>query len=92
MRNLEIFSEDLHLFWDGSPTGLRQYDIEKKEERKIDLYETIDQMEGYSAFVIENAYQAELEAFVSEVQGNKCAKYSFEQDKEVLKIIDQIEG
>lgn len=92
VRNLEIFSEDLHLFWDGSPTGLRQYDIEKKEERKIDLYETIDQMEGYSAFVIENAYQAELEAFVSEVQGNKCAKYSFEQDKEVLKIIDQIEG
>lgn len=91
VRNLEIFSENLHLFWDGSPIGLKKYDIDAKETLSVDLYENIDTIEGYSAFVVENAYQNELEAFLSEVSGEKKAQHSFEKDKVILQWIDKIE-
>ena len=36
-------------------------------EEIIDLYETIDKQDGYAAFVVENEYQNELEAFFAVV-------------------------
>ena len=64
---------------------------EKKEE-KILLYNEIQHMEGYSAFVIENAYQNELAAFFEEIFGKTAARYRFEDDLKTIKLMDAIEG
>lgn len=92
VRNLEIFGEDIYLFWDGSPTGLFEYDYNEKKNINIQLYDRIDTMEGYSSFVIENAYQQELETFLKVVRGEGKSRYSFVEDKKILALIDCIEG
>lgn len=92
VRNLEIFGEKLYLHWDGSPTGLKQFDYIKKEELQIELYDEIDQLQEYSKFVVENAYFNEIVSFFNAVNGKSKPIYGFEKDKEILKIIDEIEA
>lgn len=92
VRNLEIFGENLYISWDGTPDGLRMYDIENKKEKKIQLYEKIDRLPDYSNFVIENAYRNELLCFFDVINGRGKARYTFEEDLETLKLIDEIEG
>ena len=92
VRNLELYSEDMYLTWNGSPTGLNYYDFEKKEEQNVLLYEEVQHMEGYSSFIIENAYQNELQAYLKEISGRNASRYSFEDDLVTLKLIDEIEG
>lgn len=91
VRNLEIFGENIHLSWDGSPYGLRKYDIDNKQENEVKLYENVDTIKGYSAFIIENAYQKELETFFSVIEGKESPKYSFQDDLEIIHLIDAIE-
>ena len=92
VRNLEVYSEDMYLTWNGSPKGLRFYDFEKKEEQGVLLYQEIQHMEGYSSFIIENAYQNELQAFMKEISGQNASRYGFEDDMITLQLIDKIEG
>ncbi len=92
VRNLEIYGELLFLQWNGSPTGLSLYDFESKKDINIQLYEEIDQLSNYSSFVVENAYLNEIIAFFEAVFEGKSPAYSFEKDKEILKIIDAIEA
>lgn len=91
VRNLEVFGEKIYLAWDGTPEGLKKYDIEKKEEIKIQLYDKIDQLESYSSIVVENAYKNEIIEYFDVIEGKCKARYSFEEDLEVLKLIDKIE-
>lgn len=91
VRNLEIFGEKIHLSWDGSPYGLKKYDIDNKQEIDVKLYEDVDTIKGYSAFIIENAYQKELETFFAVIEGKKNPKYSFKEDLEIIHLIDAIE-
>ncbi len=92
VRNLEIFGEDLYITWDGTPNGLNRYDYKNKQQENINLYETVEQQDGYAAFVIENAYKNELISFLDEVEGKSKARYTFEDDIKVLDLIDNIEG
>lgn len=92
VRNLEIFGENLYISWNGTSEGLRKYDIEDKKEIKIDLYDHVDKLESYSDCIIENAYKNELSDFFNVIKGTTIAKYSFNEDLEVLKLIDAIEG
>ena len=92
VRNFELFGEALYLTWDGTPNGLVCYDYEKRTDEQIRLYETIDKRSDYSASIIEDAYLSEISNFMDVVKGQGTARYSFEEDKEVLSIIDKIEG
>ena len=92
VRNLEIYGENMYLTWDGTPLGLKEYDYENKAEKNINLYASIDKQEGYASFVIENAYRNELETFINVVNGKESAEYTFEEDKQVLAMIDDIEA
>ena len=92
VRNLEIYGESLYISWDGTPNGLKEYDIQKKEMMNISLYEEIDKQEGYAAFVIENAYRKELEVFFALIRGVGKAEHSFKEDYQILKLIDRIEN
>lgn len=92
VRNLEIYGEKLYLTWDGSPFGLKLYDFDNKEEKHIHLYDEVDKQENYAAFVIENAYKHELETFIDQIRGQGQARYSFEEDRNVISLIDIIEA
>lgn len=90
VRNLEIFSEDLYLGWNGSPEGLYYYDFCQKKDVYVNLYEKVDRREGYETFIVENGYLHEIEAFFRQVKEGILPKYDFEKDKKVLEIIDRI--
>ena len=92
MRNLEIYSENTYIHWNGTPDGLFQYDIEGKTDRQISLYDSVDKLEGYSSTIIEDAYLREIINFFSVVEGKETPRYSFQKDLKILEIIDQIEG
>ncbi len=93
VRNLEVFSEDMYLTWDGSANGLKQYDLITKEEKKIELYDAVDKQSNYAAFIVENAYKNEIKAFFECIRsgGKIKAAYDFSDDLEVLALIDRIE-
>ena len=92
VRNLEIYGENIYLQWNGSPTGLFDYDFRSKELKQILLTEKIEHIDGYSSFVVENAYKNELQAFIDQIFNNKASEYTFEEDKETLELIDEIEA
>ena len=47
-------------------------------------------MQGYSAFVVENAYKNEIKDFFDVVTNGKEPLYGFNQDKKILELIDKI--
>lgn len=89
VRKLEIFNEDLYIRWDGTPETLYEKDVISGELKRIPAGVYIHE-DGYSESVNEYAYVKEIEEFFEVING-KEPLYSFEKDKEVLKIIDKIE-
>lgn len=92
LRRLEVFSEKLHLFWDGTPDSLTVYDIRKKQLKPVFLYTGFEQRSGYNENIIEDMYRDELKAFLSYVGRGRSPEYTLEDDREVLSLIDCIEG
>ncbi|MBU3074251.1 Gfo/Idh/MocA family protein [Clostridium estertheticum] len=93
IRSLEIYSEEMHLFWEGTPNSLEKYLIEKKETVKIETYSSIDKDNRYSESIIENAYMEELDVFIKKVLGEKNSeRYTFKDDLYTLDLINKIEG
>lgn len=94
VRRLEVFNEKLHIFWDGTPQSLFQLDLGCKELKQIQTYSFVHKDNRYCENIIENAYMDEIAAFFEEVEhGNTEYKYhSFEEDREIIRLIDQIEG
>lgn len=92
VRNLEVFGEELHIQWDGSPGGLFVYDYEAKKDNNIQLYEEIDQLDNYSSFIVENPYMNEVQTFFGAVKGQMAQIYTFEEDWNIIKLIDTIES
>ncbi len=92
IRNLEIYSENMHIFWNGTPKGLEIYDIKAKNLESINLYDNVEQDKKYAENIVENAYLEELRIFIEKLKGNNQEKYTFEDDLYTLKLIDEIEG
>ena len=91
VRELEVFGENLHVNWGGDANSLRNYDIYEKVDKAVDLYDSVDRLDGYSSFVIENAYEEELKAFFKQIEQGIKPVYNFESDLSILKLIDKIE-
>ena len=91
LRRLEVFSENLHLFWDGTPDSLRAYDLATKELKPVRLYDDVVQDGRYNANIIENAYADELRAFLDYVERDVPPRYRFEDDARTLALVDRIE-
>ena len=93
VRKLEIYSEDKYISWNGTPDSLIEYDKYNKRDVSYCLYDDIDKVEGYSELIVENAYEEEIRAFLNAIRGDKKdILHTFEKDKEILKLIDDIEG
>lgn len=90
VRRLEILNEDLYIQWNGTPDSLYEKDNESEELKQLQADEYIHD-EKYGAFINEYAYMKEIEDFFAVLNG-KQPLYSFVQDKETLRIIDEIEG
>lgn len=91
VRNLEVYGENIYYSWNGSPTTLEQFNPEKRAVEKVRLHEDAEHIEGYSSFIIENAYQNEIKEFLDVVAGKTKPQYGLEEDLKVLQLIDRIE-
>lgn len=92
LRHLEVFSENVHIFWRGTPGTLQAFDHKSHKLDDITVYETVAHDANYSANIIENAYQDEIKAFVRYVQEDVAPTYGYAEDKAILDLIDEIEG
>lgn len=92
VRLFELIGEDVYLTWSGTPDSLTEYDTEKKCSVDIDLTESVEHQDGYAAFVVENAYTNELQAFINAIQIGTNTQYGFKEDYETIMVIDEIEA
>lgn len=90
VRKLEVYSEGTYVSWNGTPESIAEFDADSKKLVPVTLSEQTEHMDGYSAFVVENAYKNEIQEFFNVVNGVVPAQYGFEQDLKVLKLIDTI--
>lgn len=91
VRNFECFGEGLHLFWEGNPKSLYQFDKASGEKRPVNTYEQVEHDARYSDNIVENAYVDELANFFAVLAGTEQPRYSFEKDKETIRLIETIE-
>ena len=92
VRNLEVFGEGMHLFWEGNPKTLYDFNVETKEKEFINTYESFEHDSRYSDNIVENAYVDEMQNFIGVIKGREQPKYSYEKDLYTIKIMDEIEG
>lgn len=92
-RHIDVYGEQLQLSWNGTADSLNQYDIENKQDINISFEDASEHIEGYAAFVTENPYREELNAYLKQItDSNYAPAWDFEKDKIVLDWIDKIEA
>ncbi|MEG0019015.1 MAG: Gfo/Idh/MocA family oxidoreductase [Oscillospiraceae bacterium] len=92
VRNLEVFGEGLHLFWEGNPKALYRFNCDTKEKELVNTYSSFEQDSRYSDNIVENAYVDEMQNFLKVVSGEEQPKYSFQKDLYTISVMDKIEG
>ena len=98
-RSFEVYGENFFLSWDGSATGIKEWrpdptaeNPNKVELHNVDIYgNSAENRNEYAAFVVENAYLNEIKAFFEYVNDGKTPVYTFEDDRDLLKMIGEIE-
>lgn len=92
-RHIDVYGEEMQFSWNGTADSLVEYDIESKTNNSISLSDASEHVEGYAAFITENPYREELNAFLKQIEDrNFRPTWDFEKDKSVLNLIDQIEA
>lgn len=92
VRDFSFTNEDCYVTWDGSPNGLRKLDLESQEMKAVDVYGRSGaiQLDDYARFIVEDAYKSELTAFVDAIGGSPSAKWTLEEDAEVISVINRL--
>lgn len=90
VRKLEVYTENSYLSWSGTPESLCEFDSNSKKLINVALTEQTEHLDGYSSFVVENAYKNEINEFFDVVLNGKTPLYGFKQDLNVLKLIDTL--
>ncbi|MCI8403014.1 MAG: Gfo/Idh/MocA family oxidoreductase [Lachnospiraceae bacterium] len=88
VRNLEVYAEGCYISWNGTPESICEFDSISKKLIPVTLTEQTEHIEGYSSFVVENAYKNEIKEFFDVVLTGKIPLYGFEQDRKILDLID----
>lgn len=92
-RHIDVYGEELQLSWNGTADSLTQYNIATKEEEPITFEDASEHMDGYAAFITENPYREEINAYLRQIADrNSLPAWDFEKDKAVLDVIDKIEA
>ena len=93
-RNLEIYGEDIQIYWDGKPDSLFEYSIKDKTNKNIATYDDVQTDSKYCDNIIENAYYDEVATFFAQVKNGQILEnhHDFERDIPILELIDRIES
>lgn len=92
-RHIDVYGEHLQLSWNGTADSLNLYHIDEKREENISFTDASEHVEGYAAFITENPYREELNAFLRQIgDSSYVPAWNFEKDKVVLDLIDKIEA
>lgn len=93
IRHIDVFGERFQMSWNGTADSLTEFDIENKVEKKVEFEDASEHVDGYAAFITENPYREELNAFLAQIADPESVPaWTFEKDLEILKVIDQIEA
>ncbi len=90
VRKFETYTEGKYISWSGTPESLQEFNEIDKNLKRINLSEETEHVDGYNAFIVENAYRNEIKAFFDMIIKGVEPVYGFEQDKKILKIIERI--
>ena len=90
IRKMEAYSENSYLSWDGTPDTIREFDEQNKIVKNVKLNEVAEHTDGYSSFIVENAYKNEIREFFDVIFKGKTPLYGFEKDKKILDLIDSV--
>ena len=90
VRSFECYGEGLHLFWEGNPKAL--YEFKDGEKRPVDTYASFEHDSRYSDNIVENAYVDELANFFAVLKGEEAPRWSFEQDRAAIAIMDRVQA
>lgn len=92
-RSIDIYGEQLQLSWGGTADSLNIYNIGEKKNEPVMFDDASEHVDGYAAFVTENPYREELNAFLKQITDSTYSPaWNFDKDKTVLDIIDKIEA
>jgi predicted dehydrogenase len=92
-KKFELYSENIHIFWEGTPESLSEYNIAEKKINQVRLYENLHREKNYNEAIIENAYEEEINTFFALTEKKlKTAVYSYDNDIYTLDIVDDIEA
>ena len=93
IRHIDVYGESFQMSWNGTADSLQEFDLETKEMQTIQFDDASEHVDGYAAFITENPYREELNAFLAQIAAPTAVPaWTFEKDFELLKIIDQIEA
>ena len=92
MRQLEIYSENIHIFWDGRKNNLSRYDLERKAVCHVELQDYAVGCAEPDIGYLENVYWDETRSFVDFLSGDVAPRHSLADDRYVLDLIDSIEA
>lgn len=90
VRQLEVMNEEFYIKWNGTPDSLYEKNIITGELEQIHTGEYVHISE-YADCINEAAYTEEIKKFFRVIEG-EAMEYSFAEDMETLKIINEIEG
>lgn len=92
-RHIDIYGEEFQLSWNGTADSLYEYNINGRQNEKIQLSDASEHMDGYAEFITENPYREELNAFFRLISDRAfMPAWDFEKDKVILELIDRIEA
>ncbi len=92
VRNFEAYGDGLHLFWEGNPAALYEYDADTKQKQQVNTYGHYQQDSRYSDNIVENAYLDEMLNFFAMLNGEAQPRWSFEKDQKVIELMEAIEA
>ena len=93
IRHFEIYGEQLHITWDGTPDTLYEYDINTQKDIHYQFEDAAEHVDGYASFVRENPYRDELSEYFAKIEDRSITtKWSYEQDLYIIKLMDDLEA
>ena len=90
IRRLELFNENEYLIWNGGDSSVQEYNIDKKEDERLDFGSRHD--DRYASFINESPYLEEIKSFFASINKMEEPKWSFEKDLHMLHLINRLEG
>lgn len=93
IRHIDVYGEHLQLSWNGTADSLQEYNFETKEMQTILFEDASEHVDGYAAFITENPYREEINAFLAQINDpSRLSAWDFEKDQVLLEVIDEIEA